>query len=314
MKLPPNFIAWEGAWRLAAIVTVACLLLACGDGFRIPREPTKVFGRRGSGPGRFEKPRAVAVSPVDSTLVVIDRAGRVQVFDAEAAFLREWRMPDIEKGTPTGCSIDRRNRLLVADTHYHRIMIYDLKGELLDRFGSYGDAPGQMIYPTDVVCDAEGNYYVSEYGELDMDRVMKFSPAGEFLKQWGDHGSAPGEFLRPMSLAIGGERLYVADSCNHRIQVFDFEGRRLNVFGEMGDEVGQFKYPYDIAVDAHGEVYVCEYGNHRVQRFSAEGRPLSAWGGYGREPGLFCAPWGVAVDPRGTLVVVDTMNFRLQIF
>src|SRR5947208_2966005 len=80
--------------------------------------------------------------------------------------------------------------------------------------GVQGTTPGRFGYPTDVVTDRAGNYYVSEYGEND--RIQVFAPDGKtWLREWGGHGYAPGEFLRPRALAIDDQdRLYVADSCN----------------------------------------------------------------------------------------------------
>src|SRR5918995_440050 len=87
-----------------------------------------------------------------------------------------------------------------------------------------GTGPGRFGYPTDAVTDRDGNFYVSEYGEND--RIQVFSPEGGWLRQWGGHGLEPGEFLRPRALAIDDrDRIYVADSCNHRIQVFDTQGK-----------------------------------------------------------------------------------------
>ena len=93
-----------------------------------------------------------------------------------------------------------------------------------------GSTPGRFGYPTDVVIDKAGNFYVAEYGEND--RIQVFSPEGKWLRQWGGHGYEPGEFLKPRALAIDeNDRLFVADSCNHRIQVFDTQGKLLELVG-----------------------------------------------------------------------------------
>ena len=64
-------------------------------------------------------------------------------------------------------------------------------------------------------------------------------PEGKWLRQWGGHGLEPGEFLRPRALAIDEQdRIYVADSCNHRIQVFDTQGKLLRCLGDAGYGAG----------------------------------------------------------------------------
>jgi DNA-binding beta-propeller fold protein YncE len=106
----------------------------------------------------------------------------------------------------------------------------------------------------------------------------------------------------------------VADSCNHRVQVFTAEGKFLHAYGRAGAGVGELSYPYDICVDADGRQYVCEFGNSRIQVFDAHGQSLEIIGGPGAEPGRFANPWGVALDSRGNLYVADSQNHRVQKF
>ena len=78
---------------------------------------------------------------------------------------------------------------------------------------------------TDAVQDSHGCYYVAEYGECD--RIQKFTPTAQYLLQWGGRGREPGQFARPQSLAVDADdHVWVADACNHRIQVFDAHGHR----------------------------------------------------------------------------------------
>jgi hypothetical protein len=116
-----------------------------------------------------------------------------------------------------------------------------------------------------------------------------------------------------MTLAPDGN-LYVADSCNHRIQVFTTDGELVRIFGTPGDAAGELKLPYDVAC-SRGEppyLYVVEMENSRVQKFTLDGRSLGVWGGPGREPGQLCGPWALAVDSRGRVHVVDSLNDRVQ--
>ena len=312
--LKSRFVVKIGTFGLKFLSFLFILIFVSCQKDQNPQDtPKLVIGTRGNLPKQFEKPRAVAVSPVDSTLVVIDRNGRVQLFDSNGKFKEMWRMPDVEKGTPSGCSINTKNQLVIADTHYHRIMVTDLNGKEILKFGSYGKNPGQMVYPTDVVTDSNGNFYVSEYGFTD--RILKFDKQGKFIKEWGSKGSDPGQFERPMSLTLLNDEIYVADSCNHRVQVFDLNGNLLKIFGEIGSEQGQLRYPYDITANSQNEIFVCEYGNHRVQKFDTSGEFITQWGGSpGNQPGQFLSPWGCAYDPQGQLIIADTMNFRIQIF
>mgnify|MGYP000911940349 CR=1 FL=1 len=276
--------------------------------------PEAVWGIHGTRPGWLQKPR-VAAFDADDQLYIADLTDRIQVFDRDGNFKRHWRMPALNVDGPSGLTVDRWGRVLVADTHFYRVMIYSREGELLMQIGDgvQGTEPGRFGYPTDVVCDRAGNFYVSEYGEND--RIQVFSPEGKWLRQWGGHGDEPGQFLKPRALAIDEkDRIYVADSCNHRVQVFDTQGKLLDCWGSQGPAKGQMSYPYDIALAPDGTLYVVEYANHRVQRFTKEGRSLGTWGSPGREPGELYNPWALAVDSSGVVFVIDTLNHRVQRF
>ncbi len=91
----------------------------------------------------------------------------------------------------------------------------------------------------------------------------------------------------------------MTDSCNHRIQVFDTDGKLLRYWGKQGSGPGQLYYPYGLALGPKDTVYVCEFGNSRVQQFTRDGRPLACWGSGGREPGqLLQSLGGGARQPR----------------
>lgn len=278
----------------------------------------KVWGRRGVSPGRLQKPRAMAIDSNDE-LYIVDILARIQVFDADGNFLRGWKTPVHKNGRPTGLTVatspqDGQQRLLVADTHYFRILQYALDGTLLEEAtigGQEGRGPGEFGFVTDAVQDTEGNYYVSQYGEYD--RIQKFSPTGEYLHQWGSHGRELGQFVRPQSLLIDKKnQLWVTDSCNHRVQVFNPDGKRLFSWGAEGSEPGKLFYPYGIAMDNAGDIYLCEYGNSRVQKFTPDGESLGIFGSQGRGPGELHNPWTTVIDSKGRLHVLDTYNHRVQ--
>ena len=298
--------------RWLALGLIGVSLLGCE-----PSEESQaelVWGIHGTKPGWMHKPRVAAFDASDH-LFIADLTDRIQVFDRDGKYLRGWRTPDFNVDGPSGLTVDRYGRLLVADTHFYRVLVYSPEGKILFQIGDgiQGTTPGRFGYPTDVVIDSQGNFYVSEYGEND--RIQVFSPDGKWLRQWGGHGFEPGEFLRPRALAIDDkDRLYVADSCNHRIQVFDTSGKLLRSWGTRGTGPGQMSYPYDVAVGADGSLYVCEYGNQRVQKFTKEGQSLGIWGSPGREPGCLNNPWALAVDREGAVSVIDSNNHRVQRF
>ena len=277
-----------------------------------------IYGKRGLGDGRFQKPRAVAIDEKNQ-IFTVDMTARIQVHTADGEFLRSWRTPAFKNGKPCGLSFSNDGLLMVADTHYYRVLFFSKEGELVESRtigGTNGRNPGEFGFVTDVVQDSQGNYYVSEYG--DYDRIQKFDSDGNFLFQWGGHGEAPGEFLRPQCITLDEQdRIWVADASNHRIQVFDATGteaKLVKIWGEMGTGLGQLRYPYDLWLDGKGHLYVSEFGNNRIQKFTLEGKSLGTWGGPGREPGQLHQPWALAVDTRGMIHVLDSYNHRIQSF
>jgi len=300
---------WLGCTLLAVFAAVASLL----PGYGGRQRPNLVWGQRGVQDGQIVKPRAIAIDASDR-LYIVDWTARIQVFDRDGAFLGEsWTTPDFRNGRPSGLSIDPKGNVIVADSHYHCVRVYSPDGDLLRTFGEKGDEPGKFGYISDVVCDADGYFYVAEF--YDTHRISKFDADGKFIKCWGAPGSEPGQFARIRAMALGPDgNLYVADACNHRIQVFTRDGELVRVWGTPGSEPGELSYPYDVAFPPGKAtfLYVVEYGNHRVQKFTLEGKSLGCWGGPGQGPGQLNSPWALAVDSRGQVHVLDSENHRVQ--
>jgi DNA-binding beta-propeller fold protein YncE/ABC-type molybdate transport system permease subunit len=276
----------------------------------------QIIGTRGVGVGELNKPRSVAVDRQDN-LFVVDMTGRVQEFSPVGAFVRFWQLPQTDKGKPKGMCRDQDGNIVVVEPHYQRVNHFSTDGKLLAQWGQYGTNAGQFTLPRAVAVNSRGEAYVSEYGLVE--RVEKFKLGGpanaQFITTFGHMGNAPGEFNRPEGLCVDAQnRLYVADSCNHRIQIFSSDGKFIRAYGKAGTGKGELGYPYDVCVDASGNQYVCEFGNSRIQVFDANDQPIEIIGGPGSEPGRFSNPWGVALDSAGNLYVADSLNHRVQKF
>ncbi len=315
----------RGAGRLSRAAVVTGLLLAgalggagCGPGpdgaARLESRlfsHVEVIGERGRGPGQFNKPRSVAVDREDN-LYVADLTGRVQKFAPDGTYLLAWQMPETELGKPKGLGVDAAGHVMVVEPHYARVNHFTPTGTLVRQWGAHGTNAGQLTMPRAVAVNGRGEIWVCEYTAVD--RVQRFSPDGaRVLACFGWWGGGPGEFNRPEGLAVdAADRLYVADSCNHRVQVFAPDGTFLRAYGRAGAGPGELSYPYDVRVDAQGHQFVCEFGNSRLQVFDAQDRPLEVIGGPGSAPGRFSNPWSIALDSRGNLYVADAGNHRVQ--
>ncbi len=113
--------------KLAAGGLVAATIGGCSNAAAAD-QPQKVWGSLGAGKGQFSKPRAIAIDDKDQ-LYIVDMTARIQVFDADGNYLRGWQTPEHTNGRPTGLTFDTiDNHLLVADTHYNRILTYTPDG------------------------------------------------------------------------------------------------------------------------------------------------------------------------------------------
>ena len=301
-----------GLWICGLIVL---LLSGCTPDANAPLDPDLTFGTPGQGLGQFGYPRCIDVDQQNKWIYVIDKTARVQRFSFDGKAQIEWHMPDSENGKPTGVSVGPNGHVYVADTHYFRVMEYDCDGNLINKFGEYGEGPRQFIYVTDIAFAPDGCLYVSEYGGHD--RVQVFTPNGKYLFEFGSFGREFGQFNRPQSLAFShdGKELYITDACNHRIVVTDLQGHWLRTIGSAGREPGQLCYPYGLKVLPDGTLLVAEFGNNRIQRFDPappNGRSLGVYGRLGRGEGELQYPWGVAAtDDR--IFVLDSGNNRVQV-
>lgn len=132
-------------------------------------------------------------------------------------------------------------------------------------------------------------------------------PPYEMLTSWGGPGSDPGTFSDPNGIAIAGDRVYVADSRNHRIQVFTRTGEFIEQW--LVPDEGR---PMNLDIGG-GRLYAADYWNDVIRVHALEGGELlHSIGGPGSEPGRFRNPGGVAVGPDGHLFVADTFNQRVQ--
>ena len=123
---------------------------------------------------------------------------------------------------PTHLAVDAGGRLFVTDSMNCRIQVFAASGQFQRAIGSPGDSPGYLSRPKGVAVDRYGHLYVVD---ALFDNVQIFDEQGRLLLNWGDTGSGPGQFWLPNGIVVGTNEIYVADSYNHRIQVFGYTGK-----------------------------------------------------------------------------------------
>ncbi|MEC9332344.1 MAG: 6-bladed beta-propeller [Verrucomicrobiota bacterium] len=273
----------------------------------------KILGSLGTAPGQFIKPRSIAVD-LEDNVYVCDMTGRIQKFDQEGNYVLQWQMPQIERGRPKGMTLDHEGNIVVLEPHYSRINHFNKEGKLISQWGVHGKNKGQLSFPRAVAIGNDGSAYVSEFQIIE--RVQKFQlNRKSVLFEIQGAGNAHGQFNRAEGLSLSPEgNLFVADSCNHRIQMFSTDGTFLRSIGKAGTARGEFSYPYDIRIDELGHQYVCEFGNSRLTVLDSKGQVIELIGQPGSLPGEFNNPWSLALDSKGNLYVADSQNHRVQKF
>ena len=132
------------------------------------------------------------------------------------------------------------------------------------------------------------------------------SPSVKKGGRWGNSGNPAASWSTSLS------RLYVADTYNHRIQVFAQDGRFSRTFGTEGSQRGALLRPKGMAWGPNDLLYVADTGNHRIQAFDQPGKVRLTLGSFGTQPSQFNAPEGIAVDTEQRLYIADTQNHRVQ--
>ena len=132
-----------------------------------------------------------------------------------------------------------------------------------------------------------------------------------YVLNWGTAG---GQFTAPSAVATDAVgNVYVADTGNSRIQIFDNQGHYITGWGGLGSAPSKYNNPSGIAVDADGLVYIADRGNNRVKVSFNTGILNHQWGSIGTGSGQFTSPSGIAVDAARNVYVSDGVD-RIQKF
>ncbi|MCS7023317.1 MAG: peptidyl-alpha-hydroxyglycine alpha-amidating lyase family protein [Bryobacteraceae bacterium] len=259
----------------------------------------------------FGEVSGVDVDRQDNVWVFHRGSHPVIQFDKNGRMLQAWK--DLGVKSSHGLRIDPGGNVWLVDVAGHSLLKFSPSGRLLMVIASAGAAAGdndsKYAYnrPTSLAFHPNGHFYVSD-GYVNA-RVVRYTPEGEYVQHWGKKGAADGEFDLAHDITIDRRgRIYVADRSNHRVQIFDENGKFLGKWTHLGQPWGLY---YVAKEDA---IYLCDGWKNRVLKVNLDGQILGELGSFGKSPGKFDFAHHLSVDSEGSLYVAEIKNWRVQKF
>lgn len=278
-------------------------------------------------------------------------AAQLLEFDGKGSFIGEIGKNLYAWSFAHTVKVDPQDNIWVTDKGSDMVIKFDSQGRVLMVFGRKQEAsdeetgplkhpkpplaaePGRFRQVTDVAFDKDGNTFISD-GYINS-RVAKVDKDGNWLKSWGDRGKEPGQFNTPHSIATDAAgNVYVADRGNHRIQVFDGEGKFLRQFtidvpvpadarpaiGKIPDEAmiagGTFTpgSPWSLCITPppNQVLYSSDAWPGRIYKLSLEGKVLGLLGQSGKQLKQFGWIHAMACPSENVLYVAELLNWRVQ--
>jgi len=167
--------------------------------------------------------------------------------------------------------------------------------------------------PSDISVGPKGDVYLVDGVN---NRVLVLNSRGKIKFSFGKQGTGPGEFKHPLGIDISDEsKVFIADSGNHRIQVFDLKGNFLRMFAVTAGPQEKPSDPVDVLASPFKDyVYVSDNDNHKIKVYDQSGNFQFQWGKFGEGPGDFRYPGMLAKNKNNEIYVVDVLNTRVQKF
>ncbi len=261
------------------------------------------------------EPYGIAVDSKGNVYVADQKVGAIFIFDTET------KAADLMKNKVhghfariIGLAMDDNDRLFVSDPGLRHILVFNkehvAEGVITEGISEPGcmtiDRQNRLLYVSDVALD--------QVVVFDADSLKVLRKIG---KTGHNHElTTPGDFAKPSGLAVDKEgNLYVADTLNNRIEIFDADGNFISTFGKAGDGPGHFARPKGVAIDSDGHIWVVDGMLDKVQVFSHDGQQLMiSFGGRGLLPGQFQGLVSITIDDKDRVFTSEIFPGRVQGF
>jgi sugar lactone lactonase YvrE len=265
-------------------------------------------------PFQLIQPYGMAVNSKGQLFVADQKVGGIFIFNTdtkETGIIGNGH--DATFGLINDVVIDDDDRVFVSDGKLHRVLVFDkdnkvidvIKEKLIDPVGLAIDTENRQLYVVDTQADQVVVY--------DADTLKEKRRIGTGGK---DHSlTTPGDFALPSFVAVDKDGdVYVTDTLNFRVEIFDADGKFISQIGKHCDGPGCFVSPKGIAVDSDGHIWVADPRLDVLQAFNREGQLLGVVGGHGNLLGQFSELSAVYIDKNNRMFTSEQYPGRVQEF
>ena len=217
---------------------------------------------------------------------------------------------------------DANNRVYVAEEFNNRVSVFDKSGQYISAIqGGTGDFTEAFNRPNGVAVAPSHNLYVADTWNFN---IREFTPQGGLVTSWGQAGQYGADAQTQPTDGLWGPRdvavdangnVYVSDTGNKRVRVYDGNGNFIRDIGSSGSALGQLDEPSGLAVDnADGLLYVADTWNKRVSVFDLNGNPKFTFDVRGWFEDLGNRPYLAIDSTRHLLYVTDPDAGRILVY
>lgn len=268
-----------------------------------------LVGTYSGAPGGLAKPADIAVAPTGDTWVLEAGSTDFAIFGADGLYKDRWGRPGSGNGDFNfrrvkslnpwgGIGFDASGGFYVADSANFRVQYFDATRAWVRTIGRFGRGDGQFLDPVCVAVGPDRRVYVVDDAR---DDIQVFSAGGSYERTIGSHGSGPGQFRNAGGALIVGDRLFVTDFDNHRVEVFGVDGTFVRTIVAPG-----FDSPTMLDIGPDDRIYLAD-GVGRIHVFDPEGSHVDTWTVNG-------SPSDLHILADGRVVVADYESGTIGIY